>query len=73
MKKRYDELNTLRYIEKYIKIYGYPPAIREICSGLSINSTSTVYSHLRKLESEGYIKADPTKSRAINVLKPLSE
>ena len=47
---------------------GYPPSVREICSAVGLKSTSTVHSHLNKLEKLGYIRRDPTKPRAIEIL-----
>ncbi|MGO1469123.1 MAG: transcriptional repressor LexA, partial [Tissierella sp.] len=42
--------------------------VREICKGVELKSTSTVHAHLEKLESKGYIRKDPTKPRAIEIL-----
>ncbi|WP_434799734.1 transcriptional repressor LexA [Terrisporobacter vanillatitrophus] len=47
---------------------GYPPSVREICTAVGLKSTSTVHSHLNKLEKLGYIRRDPTKPRAIEIL-----
>lgn len=47
---------------------GYPPSVREICVAVGLKSTSTVHSHLNKLEKLGYIRRDPTKPRAIEIL-----
>lgn len=47
---------------------GYPPSVREICAAVGLKSTSTVHSHLNKLEKLGYIRRDPTKPRAIEIL-----
>lgn len=52
-----------------IKEFGYPPSVREICALTDIRSTSTIHFHMNKLEKLGYIKKDPTKPRAIEVLK----
>ena len=58
----------LEFIKEQQIAKGYPPSVREICSAVSLNSTSTVHSHLNKLEKLGYIKRDPSKPRAIEVL-----
>lgn len=55
------QIDILNYIKSYIKYKGYPPAIREICTKLNISSTSTVHSHIVKLEDKGYIRRDPLK------------
>lgn len=62
------QLEILYYIKNQIQKKGYPPSVREICKGVNLKSTSTVHRHLEKLESKGYIRKDPTKPRAIEVL-----
>ena len=47
---------------------GYPPSVREIGDVVGLSSPSTVHSHLSTLAAEGYIKRDPTKPRAIEVI-----
>lgn len=58
----------LEYIKKEILTKGYPPAVREICEAVSLKSTSSVHSHLETLEKNGYIRRDPTKPRAIEII-----
>ena len=58
----------LDHIKKEIKRRGYPPAVREIGEAVGLSSSSTVHSHLNQLEQKGYIKRDPTKPRAIEVM-----
>lgn len=43
-------------------------AVREICEAVDLKSTSSVHSHLETLEKNGYIRRDPTKPRAIEIL-----
>lgn len=62
------QIEILLYIKSEIQKQGYPPAVREICKGVNLKSTSTVHGHLEKLESKGYIRKDPTKPRAIEIL-----
>jgi len=62
------QIEILLYIKNEIQRKGYPPAVREICKGVELKSTSTVHGHLEKLESKGYIRKDPTKPRAIEIL-----
>ncbi len=57
-----------REILEYIKNKGYPPAVREICEAVRLKSTSSVHSHLESLEKNGYIRRDPTKPRAIEIM-----
>lgn len=47
---------------------GYPPSVREIGDAVGLSSPSTVHSHLSSLADAGYIKRDPTKPRAIEVV-----
>ncbi|HIS47534.1 MAG TPA: transcriptional repressor LexA [Candidatus Scybalocola faecigallinarum] len=58
----------LEYIKKQILEKGYPPAVREICEAVHLRSTSSVHSHLETLEKNGYIRRDPTKPRAIEIV-----
>lgn len=55
------------YMVKFQQQYGYPPSVREICQGVGLNSTSTVHSHLTRLERKGLLRRDPTKPRAIQI------
>lgn len=47
---------------------GYPPSVREICEAVNLQSTSTVHGHLNRLERKGFIKRDPSKPRALEIL-----
>lgn len=58
----------LEYIKDEILHKGYPPAVREICKAVNLKSTSSVHSHLETLEKNGYIRRDPTKPRAIEII-----
>ena len=58
----------LEYIKEQILQRGYPPAVREICEAVHLKSTSSVHSHLESLEKQGYIRRDPTKPRAIEII-----
>ena len=58
----------LEYIKSQILNKGYPPAVREICEAVHLKSTSSVHSHLESLEKNGYIRRDPTKPRAIEIV-----
>ncbi len=58
----------LEYIKQEILHKGYPPAVREICAAVNLKSTSSVHSHLETLEKNGYIRRDPTKPRAIEII-----
>lgn len=58
----------LEYIKSQILSRGFPPAVRDICEAVNLKSTSSVHSHLETLEKNGYIRRDPTKPRAIEIL-----
>ncbi len=64
--KKQEEILT--YIKSQILEKGYPPAVREICAAVNLKSTSSVHSHLETLEKNGYIRRDPTKPRAIEIV-----
>lgn len=58
----------LDYLKEEILAKGYPPSVREICEAVNLKSTSSVHSHLETLEKNGYIRRDPTKPRAIEIV-----
>lgn len=62
------QIEILNFLKEELNRKGYPPSVREICSAVDLKSTSTVHSHLNKLEEKGYIRKDPTKPRAIEIL-----
>lgn len=58
----------LEFLKDEILSKGYPPAVREICEAVNLRSTSSVHAHLESLEKNGYIRRDPTKPRAIEII-----
>ncbi len=60
--------DVLDFVKKYTAEHGYPPAIREICKGVGLSSPATVFTHLKNLESMGYIKTTSNKFRTIEIL-----
>lgn len=66
------EKKILEYMLTEIKMKGYPPTVREMCSSLGIKSTSTAHKDIASLEEKGYIRKDPAKPRAIEILDPAS-
>lgn len=58
----------LDYLKEQILNKGYPPAVREICDAVNLKSTSSVHAHLETLERNGYIRRDPSKPRAIEIV-----
>ncbi|GAB4286547.1 MAG: transcriptional repressor LexA [Coriobacteriia bacterium] len=58
----------LDFIRAEIHRRGFPPSVREIGEAVGLSSSSTVHSHLAALESKGFIRRDPSKPRALEVL-----
>lgn len=58
----------LDFIRSEVHRKGYPPSVREIGDAVGLSSSSTVHSHLAALEAKGFIRRDPTKPRALEVL-----
>jgi repressor LexA len=58
----------LDYIKKEVEKKGYPPSVREIGEAVGLSSSSSVHAQLEKLEQLGYLRRDPTKPRAIEIL-----
>lgn len=67
------QIEILNFIKESVSKKGYPPAVREICEAVGLKSTSTVHGHLTKIELKGYIKRDPTKPRAIEIINRFSD
>lgn len=62
------QTEILEYIKQEILKKGYPPTVRDICNAVNLKSTSSVHAHLETLEKNGYIRRDPTKPRAIEII-----
>ena len=58
----------LDYILRTVHSRGYPPSVREIGEAVGLSSPSTVHSHLSALTKAGYLRRDPSKPRAIEVI-----
>lgn len=58
----------LEFMKNEILNKGYPPTVRDICEAVKLKSTSSVHAHLETLEKNGYIRRDPTKPRAIEII-----
>ena len=56
------------FIKKTVTAKGYPPSVREIGDAIGLQSSSTVHSHITRLIEKGYIKRDPSKPRAIEII-----
>lgn len=56
------------FIKSEVEVKGYPPSVREIAEAVGLASSSTVHGHLERIERKGYIRRDPTKPRAIEIV-----
>ena len=61
------------YIKHVVSTKGYPPSVREIGEAVGLAASSTVHGHLSTLEEKGYIKRDPTKPRAIEIVSNVND
>ncbi len=70
MKDRLNAKQTeiLEYIKKEQLEKGYPPTVRDICEAVRLKSTASVHAHLNSLEEKGFIRRDPSKPRAIEII-----
>ncbi|RQD72226.1 MAG: repressor LexA, partial [Halanaerobium sp. MSAO_Bac5] len=60
--------SILNFIINEIKAKGYPPSVREIGKAVGLKSPASVHSHLKTLEKLKYLRRDPSKPRAIEVI-----
>jgi len=58
----------LDFIRESVMSRGFPPSIREIGEAVGLSSSSTVHSHLRSLETKGFLRRNPSKPRSIELL-----
>jgi repressor LexA len=56
------------FVVEYVDEHGYPPTVREIGERVGLASPSTVHAHLANLERAGYLRRDPTKPRALELI-----
>lgn len=63
---------VLEVIRSSIDRRGYPPSLREIGDSVGLTSPSSVAHQLAALERKGYLRRDPNRPRAIEVVSPAS-
>lgn len=63
------QMEIYEFLKNFTELKGYPPSVREICEAVNLKSTSSVHGHLKKLETKGLIKRDPTKPRALEIIE----
>jgi repressor LexA len=61
---------VLSVIRDSVEARGYPPSMREIGLSVGLTSTSSVAHQLRVLEGKGFLRRDPNRPRAVEVLIP---
>ncbi len=61
--------DILMFVRRFTESHGYPPSVREIGQAMGLTSSSTVHSHLTALERKGYLRRDPSKPRALEILR----
>lgn len=66
------QLTILETIQRSISDKGYPPSMREIGDTVGLASLSSVTHQLSQLERLGYLRRDPKRPRAMEVLLPLT-
>jgi repressor LexA len=57
------------FVVRYADRHGYPPTVREIGEAVGLASPSTVHAHLANLERAGFVRRDPTKPRALELVR----
>ncbi|MEV8146552.1 transcriptional repressor LexA [Arthrobacter sp. NPDC080073] len=62
----------LETIQRSVNDHGYPPSMREIGDTVGLASLSSVTHQLSQLEKLGYLRRDPKRPRAMEVLMPLT-
>lgn len=58
---------VLQFIKDFTWEHGYPPSVREICTGVGLRSPSSVHAHLKALENAGYLEREGSKTRALTM------
>jgi repressor LexA len=61
---------VLEVIREAVDRRGYPPSVREIGESVGLTSTSSVAHQLKTLETKGFLRRDPNRPRAVEVLLP---
>jgi repressor LexA len=63
---------VLDVIRQALDARGYPPSVREIGERVGLTSSSSVAHQLKALEAKGFLRRDPNRPRALEVLSPHS-
>lgn len=60
----------LQVIKASVDERGYPPSIREVCDAVGLASSSSGAHQMKVLQAKGYLRRDPHRPRALEVLLP---
>lgn len=60
----------LEFVQSSVEVRGYPPSIREIGDAVGLTSPSSVSHQLKALEEKGFLRRDPNRPRAIELVAP---
>ncbi len=55
------------FVVTYIRDKGYPPAVRDICAGVGIRSTSTIHGHLKRLQKQAGTDTSSASAVPLNI------
>lgn len=61
---------VLETVRRSVESRGYPPSMREIGDAVGLTSPSSVKHQLTALERKGYLRRDPNRPRAIELVHP---
>lgn len=64
---------VLEVIREAVATRGYPPSVREIGEAVGLTSSSSVAHQLKTLQNKGFLRRDPHRPRAVEVLPPVGE
>ena len=64
------QYRILQVIKEAVESRGYPPSIREMGESVGLASSSSVAHQLKVLEQKGFLRRDPNRPRALEVLLP---
>jgi repressor LexA len=67
------QVAILEVIQRSVSSRGYPPSMREIGDAVGLSSLSSVTHQLNQLELAGYLRRDPNRPRALEVLIELPD
>ncbi|TBN56127.1 transcriptional repressor LexA [Glaciihabitans arcticus] len=62
------QMAILEVIQRAVSSQGYPPSMREIGDAVGLASLSSVTHQLNQLELSGYLRRDPNRPRALEIL-----